>query len=323
MTAGFVDPVRIGILGAAKIAPRVVVEPAATRGDVIVQAVAARDRSRAERFASMHNIGCVAEDYEALVSRDDIDLVYIALPIGAHAEWTERALSHGKAVLCEKSLALDAQQARTMVDAAKSAGLPLIEAFHYRFHAIIARALFIIESGELGTVESAEASFHYPIPKSRDEIRWRPDQGGGVLGDLGCYPVHALRTLLGTEPDLEAAQVHIEDGVDAACSAKLRFGSVPATISTSMIDETPAASLAIRGSEGTLRIDNYIAPQAGFHFEVQRGDMVRDELLEAPPTYTAQMDHVIDVMRGRAAPLTGGTDAIANLMVLDAIRAWR
>src|SRR5258708_35099552 len=99
---------RIGILGAAKIAPNAVLAPARDNPEVEVVAVAARDPERAKDYAQKNAIPHVAADYAALIARDDVDLVYVALPAAMHAEWSIKALQAGKAVLCEKPFAMSA-----------------------------------------------------------------------------------------------------------------------------------------------------------------------------------------------------------------------
>ena len=215
---------RIGLLGASRIAPGAVIEPAAKRDDVTITAVAARDPARAAEYARTHGIGAVAGDYAALIARDDVDMVYNGLPPSGHLEWTLRALDAGKAVLCEKPFAMNAGEARTMVDAAAKAGLPLIEAFHYRYHPVMRQAVDMVRSGALGTLHRGYAMFDAPIRKTADELRWRRDLGGGALMDVACYPIHALRTLFGEEPKVREARGVFEDGVDAKMNAALIFG---------------------------------------------------------------------------------------------------
>jgi predicted dehydrogenase len=315
-------PLRIGLLGASRIAPKVAIEPAAARDDVTVTAVAARDPARAGAFAETHGIAGVAANYAALIARDDVDMVYNGLPIAAHAEWTTRALEAGKPVLCEKALALNADEARAMVATAERTGLQLIEAFHYRYHGVIRRAEAVMRSGELGRLTGVQAAFNVTIAHNPDEIRWRADQGGGALGDLGCYPAHALRTLVGAEPEVVAASADVRHGVDAATSATLRFpGGIAGTLSCSMVEDRFVAEVVIDGEHGRLRIINFVAPQMGCRFTVEIGESVRTEPTEGPSTYAAQMDHVVDVMNGRFPALTGGADAIANMVLMDAIRA--
>ena len=314
-------PIRIGILGAAKIAPGAVIKPAAKRDDVVIACVAARDPARARAYADEHGIADVAEDYAALVARDDLDLIYNALPPAGHPEWTIRALEAGKAVLCEKPFARNAALARTMTEAAERTGRTLIEAFHYRYHAVIRRAEAIVRSGELGEITGAEATFQVPIPFRDGELRWIDAQGGGALMDLGCYPIHALRTLIGAEPQVVSASAVLERGVDEETRAMLRFGDLPADLYTAMNGTTRAAVVTLTGTRGQLEITNFVAPQIGCAFTVTVDGVTRQEDTAGPTTYEAQLAHVVDVLVNGATPLTGGADAVANMAVIDAVRA--
>jgi predicted dehydrogenase len=183
------------------------------------------------------------------------------------------------------------------------------------------RAEAIMASGELGALVRADATFDGLIPYDANEIRWRADQGGGALGDLGSYPSHALRTLVG-EPEVVSAAIEMREGVDATTSAELRFaGGAPGSLRCSMVAERFDATLTIEGERGRMSIRNYLAPQAGCSFRVTIGEEARSEPTEGPSTYAAQLEHLVQVMRHGATPLTGGADAIANLALMDAIRA--
>src|SRR4051794_21610815 len=157
-------PIRIGILGAAKIAPNAVIKPAKENPEFEVIAVGARDISRAKAYAEEHGIPNVAGSYEELVRRDDVDLVYNALPPSLHAEWSIAALEAKKPVLCEKPFTRNAKEARQLIGVAEATGVVLIEAFHNRFHNVLKRAHAITASGELGKIKRAEAVFDVPIP---------------------------------------------------------------------------------------------------------------------------------------------------------------
>ena len=316
-------PIRVGVLGAARIAPRALFEPARARDDVVIASVAARDPARAGAYAALHGIESADEDYAALVLRDDLDLIYVALPPAGHAEWTIRALEAGKAVLCEKPFARSAAEARTMVDAARRTGGHLIEAFHYRFHPIIRRAEAILAEGLLGRLTCGEARLDYPIPRAPGELRWSAEQGGGALMDLGCYPLHLLRTLLRAEPEVTAATAMQIDGVDAETDATLMFpGGVTGQIGASMTAERPNARAVITGERGRLTISNFIAPQNGCQFVLEVDGRSQVLATDGPSTYQAQLDHVVQVLRGGvSAALTGGHDAVANMAAIDAIRS--
>lgn len=312
--------IRVGILGAAKIAPSAIIAPARKRSDVCVRYVAARDPARAARFAHEHGLVSLPS-YHELVQREDIDLVYVALPPAAHAHWSMRALAAGKAVLCEKPFALNAREASEMVAAARAARRPLMEAFHYVHHEAMRKAADIVDSGALGTLTDARAEFCARIAQSPEELRWSAAQGGGAIMDLGCYPLHALRTLLRAEPDVRSAAATFALEVDAETSAVLQFpGGILARIDCSMISPEVRWSLQITGRRGALTLSNYVVPQLGCVLSTRVGEDSRETVIGGPTTYEAQLGHVVNVMKLGHEPRTGGADAIANMTVIDSIR---
>ena len=314
--------VRVGILGAAKIAPKAVLVPAKDNPEFKIVAVASRDKERAKAYAAANNIPFVSDGYSELVGRDDVDLVYNALPPAGHMAWSIAALKAGKAVLCEKPFAITTAQARNMVAAAETAKRPLIEAFHNRFHRVMRRAAEIVASGELGWLVEAEAVFDTPIPYRPNELRWTVAQGGGALMDLGCYCLHALRTLTASEPKITGANCTVAHGVDETTIADLLFSNgMTAKLHTSMNAPAFKATLWLKGENGRLEISNYLAPQMGCRFTVEAGGKTREEPTGGPSTYEAQLAHVGDVLLRGAKPLTGGADAIANMACIEAIYA--
>ena len=179
--------------------------PARRVPGVEVVAVAARDAARASAFAARHRIPRVHSTYEALLADPEIEAIYNPLPNSLHAPWTIRALESGKHVLCEKPFAATVAEAEAMADAAARSGRDLMEAFHYRYHALFARMRALLRAGEIGTVQRLEAWFFIPLLK-RNDIRWRADLAGGALMDTGCYTVHLLRHLAEAEPGVVSAR---------------------------------------------------------------------------------------------------------------------
>jgi predicted dehydrogenase len=187
---------RIGVLGAARIAPSALIAPALRTGGVVVAAVAARDPARARAFAAKRGIERVLDSYEALVRDSELDAIYNPLPNGLHARWTEQALAAGKHVLCEKPFAANATEARRVLASQRKAeaeagrALVVMEAFHYRYHPLMARVLEL--GAELGPLVWVEANMCFPLPRFGD-IRYQFDLAGGALMDAGCYALHFLR----------------------------------------------------------------------------------------------------------------------------------
>lgn len=312
---------RIGLIGAAHITPEAMIRPAAMRDDIEIVAVAARDPDRARAFADRYGIGAVEATYEALIGRDDIDLVYVATPPALHADHAIAALNAGKAVLCEKPLTTSPAEARAIVDAARQANRPMIEALHYRFHAAMRRVLEHVRQGDIGDVRSIEAVFHTRIERTPGELRWSAALGGGALMDLGCYAMHALRTVCGGEPTVVSADQQRIDGVDAWTSAKLSFpGGIAAALHCSMVSPRKAKTLRITGTAGVIDLSNFVVPHVGGELILDRaGVSVRRDFRGTPSTFEAQLDHVLAVMRGEAEPLTGGRDAIGNAVAMSNI----
>lgn len=317
------DPLRVGILGAARIAPMALLQPARRVGEATVVAVAARDAARARAFASRHGIPRVHAGYEALLADPDVEAVYNPLPNALHAPWTIRALEAGKHVLCEKPFAADAREAEAMAAAAARTGRVLMEAFHYRYHALYARMRGILDAGELGPVRHLEATFCIPILR-RDDIRWRADLAGGALMDTGCYTMSLLRHLAGAEPEVVSARaIWTGGGVDRWLTADLRFpGGRTARLTCALLSATLIrVSARVVGDAGTLGVINPIAPQFFHRLRVATTAGRRVERVAGEPTYDAQLRAFVAAVRDGASFPTDPPDAVANMRAIDAVYA--
>ena len=317
------DPLRIGILGAARIAPWALLHPVRRVGNAAVVAVAARDAARAQAFAGKHGIPRVHASYEALLADPEIEAIYNPLPNSLHAEWTIRALEAGKHVLCEKPFAANAAEAEAMAAAASRAGRTLMEAFHYRYHALFARMRSILDAGELGAVRHLEASLCIPILR-RDDIRWRRDLAGGAMMDTGCYTMSLLRHLTGAEPEVVSARaIWTTGGVDRWLTADLRFPDgrtgrlTCALLSATLI----RVSAGVVGDAGTLGVINWVAPQFYHRLRVRTTAGRRVERVAGEPTYDAQLRAFVAAVRDGAPFPTGPADAVANMRAIDAVYA--
>jgi predicted dehydrogenase len=312
-------PIRIGILGAADIAPEALVDPARSVEEVEISGVAARDPKRAKQFAADHGIPRVFDSYEALLADPDIDLVYNPTPNGLHGRWTVAAVQAGKHVLCEKPFTANATEAREVADAIARTDRIVIEAFHYRYHPLIVRALEITRSGELGKLVSIEAGFG---GKGRplDDIRWSLPLAGGALMDVGCYPVHLVRTLIGSQPTVLSASADMsETGVDADMTIDLQFpDGITGRVRTSMQSPTQFIYATVTGEDGVLEIENPFIPMKGNSLTVRSGSDVRTETTTTEPSYLFQLRAVTDVLLRGAPVITDTADAIANMDVIDA-----
>jgi predicted dehydrogenase len=316
-----VSTIRIGILGAARIAPGAVIKPAGRSTEAEVVAVAARDRSRADAFASKHQIPRVCASYDALVADPDIDAIYNPLPNGLHAEWTIAALEAGKHVLCEKPFTANADEAEAVAAVATRTGQVVMEAFHYRYHPLAHRMREIVESGELGKIRRVETALCFPLPKFSD-IRYQYDLAGGATMDVGTYTVHMARLLACEEPEIVSAEakLHTPD-VDRAMRAEMSFpGGHTGRITCSMWSRWIIQTYArVIGDRGQMFVINPTSPQLWHHLRVKADGSTRTERFTRRPTYEFQLDaFCAAVLRGEPT-FTPPADSIANMRVLDAI----
>lgn len=311
--------IHFGTLGTANITPRALIYPCMDEPRARVYAVAARDRGRAEAFAYHHRIPKVLDSYSDLVQYDRIDAVYNPLHIAAHEEWTIKALQAGKHVLCEKSFALNAQQAERMARSADEAGLVLMDGFHYRYHPIFLRAKEIYQSGVLGEIRRIDAAFHIPVTDT-DGIRMRYELGGGVTMDIGCYPISWVRHISGLEPEQVAARA--EEGpthVDVMLTTTLKLpGGITATTSGDMRPQARfKAYLEVTGSAGKMYVHNPLSPQTGNRIELTIDGEATVERFPRRPTFGYQLDAFLDAIEHGTDLYTDAWDGVAQMAVID------
>jgi predicted dehydrogenase len=313
--------VRIGVLGAARIAPAALVRPARVVPGVEVAAIAARERDRADGFARKHGIPTVHDTYPDLIADPTLDAVYIPLPNGRHATWTLAAIKAGRHVLCEKPFTANAAQAREVATACAGTSLVVMEAFHYRYHPLARRMQEVVHGGELGDIERVEASLCFPLPVFSD-IRYNFYLGGGALMDAGCYAVHCLRLLGPGEPQVTAATAvtfHRDRRIDRAMTAEFSFptgatGRIQASLWSSMLLRVQARVVGLRGR---MIVTNFVAPHFPHWFTVTVDGVRRRERLRGEASYTHQLRAFAAAVAGESTNLTPASDAVVTMSLID------
>jgi predicted dehydrogenase len=320
-------PLRIGVLGAAKITPKALLEPARTNPDVEVVAVAARDQDTAAAYAERYGIPRVLTDYDAVVGDDDLDAIYNPLPMAMHGRWTTAALEAGKHVLCEKPFTANGDEAAAVVEVAQRTGLVVMEAFHYRYHPLVERLLELLQRREIGELRSVESWFRARINRPGD-IRWNLELAGGSLMDIGTYPLHLMRTVAGEPEVVSAEAIERSPGVDQTIRAHLRFsdgpfhrGTAEGRLSSAMLSRRGRGSgLLLVGTQGTIRVDGFVQPTVHNRIEVvsRRGTSAKS-FPRTTTTYALQLEAFVRAVREGAPVPTDGPDAVAQMRAIDAI----
>lgn len=313
---------RIGILGAARVATYAMIAAARDVDGVEVIAVAARDPARAETYAADHGIPKIYADYQSLIEANDVDAVYNALPPNLHAKWSIAAVDAGKPVLCEKPFALSIADVEAMLAAETRTGRLIMEAQHTYYHPRHARIREIVQTGLLGKVRHILAQFDVPVPPTAGEIRWDGPVGGGALWDLGVYPVFWLRATMGEEPQLVSAAHRLNDkGADFWTDADFTFATgATGSISCSM-ERAFAAWLKVEGDEGTLFVNNPLSPPKEQTLTLDVAGQITEELFTGRPTYSFQLEAFRNAVLNAAPVRTRGADSLATVQLLQNIHA--
>lgn len=260
------ERIQWGIIGTGGIAGQFAAALAESE-DGVLAAVASRDRERAAAFAARHGEAGrpprIYDSTEALARDDAIDVVYVATPHHLHCEQSVRCLNAGRAVLCEKPLALNAVEARQMVGVARRQGRFLMEAMWSRYLPSWQAARRWIADGRIGTVRQISATFGFRMPFDATHRLFDPHAGGGSLLDVGVYPLSLTTWLLGLPDEVVTRAVLGASGVDEQAAWIMRYADgAMATHATSIQCDLPTTAL-ISGSHGSIRMPEqfYVAEE--------------------------------------------------------------
>ncbi len=245
---------RWGVLGPGQIADNFV-SALATRGTQTVTAVGSRAIDRAEAFAAKHGIEGAEGSAEALVARDDIDIVYVASPHTSHRALAELALHAGKHVLIEKPIATTAEDAEAIVSLARLQGLLAMEAMWTRYLPQSDVLHQLVDSGAIGDITFVAADFGFLLPPDVPGTHrlLNPAAGGGALLDAGVYPVSFVSSVLGAPTTVHATGTLASTGVDDHAHVVLPYDGAIGTATTSLRAALPVRA-TVAGTAGLIEI---------------------------------------------------------------------
>lgn len=222
--------------------------------DATLLGVASRNQASAERFGEQYNVPRRYDSYEALVQDPDIEVIYIGTPHPLHYENTLLCLNAGKHVLCEKPLAMNGQQVRTMIETARANNVFFMEAMWMWFIPAMRRAKALIEDGAIGTPHVLMADFGFATTFDPSHRHFDPLLGGGALLDIGIYPLALALYLFGKPRVVTGKAVLGRTGVDEVMTATLEYADGKmANLLATLRAYTPQEAV-IAGSKGNLRI---------------------------------------------------------------------
>jgi predicted dehydrogenase len=314
---------RIGILGAARIADDGIVGPARVLGHRLV-AVAARDRDRAEAFAADRGVERVHDSYADVINDPDVDLVYNALVNSLHARWNTAALRAGKHVLSEKPFASNASEAAAVREVARTAPGQIVEGFHYLHHPVNRRLRDLVTNGELGDLQRVDIALAIPAPPDGDP-RWSRELAGGATMDLGCYVINAARQVgrwIGTPPELVSAEATLRaPEVDASMRVELAYGGIPGHLHWDMDATDRTMTWTVTGARGTATSPAFAVPHLDNQLLITWAGESTTETLGTETSYTYQLAALAAALAGEQDFPIDVNDAVANAELIDAVYA--
>lgn len=288
-----------------------------------VQAVGSRSLDSSKAFAEKHGIPTSHGSYEDLVRDPDIDVIYIATPHPLHHANALLALNSGKHVLVEKAFAMNAREAREIVDLAASRGLVTLEAMWTRFLPHMIRIREIIAAGTIGEIRKVVASHNQSLPTDPAHRLNNPDLGGGALLDLGIYPISFAFDLLGTPSAIHASSSMTATGVDRQTAVIFEYDGGAQALVDCELDAASANRALVIGTRGWIDIQHTWYTPVPFTVHAVDGSVV--ERYEQPVTSRGMQFQAAEMERLVAAGETAGSilppsQSVAIMTAMDEIR---
>ncbi len=265
-------------------------------GDGELTAVASRSLDRANEFADEYNAEHRFGSYQELFESNTVDVLYIATPHTSHCDLTIEALNHGKAVLCEKPMGINADQVKMMIAAAKKNGIFLMEALWSRFNPSIVKVRELIAEGKIGDVAYLNANFgFYGLDRDEDGRLLNPDLAGGSLLDIGIYPIFLAYLILGKPDNIEAVSLFHKTGVEVQTSMIFEYPHAQATLASGLRSNMQMRA-EIAGSKGSAFLQDRWHETQGYSLEIE-GNMENFDLPTKGKGYSHEIEEVHDCLR--------------------------
>ena len=323
--------VKWGVLGTAGIAKSSTIPGMKQAKDVELYAVAGRDEAKAKKFKEDFGFEKYYVGYESLLNDPQVQAVYIPLPNHLHYEWTIKALEAGKHVLCEKPLALNAEQVKKMFEVAKQNGVFLMEAYAYLHNEYTASLVEDIKSGLIGNIDYIDTAFL--TQNYSENVRLYKEQGGGAVYDVGCYCTTMILTILNAFTDKGYATKFLkvmadaefnDKGSDELAQAMIRFeNGIRSTFNVGMnlgVDSDDRYDrLFIHGDKGYIRSDVEYNQAGNVTYRVVSGDKEITRGIQVSNNYKLESEQLTRAILGKEQPYITEEFSLANANLLGEV----
>ncbi len=326
------NKVKWGIAGTANIARWGMIPGMKQAENCELYAIAGRSLEKAESYKQTFGYEKAYGSYDELLDDPEVQAVYVPLPNDIHVKWVTEALKKGKHVLCEKPLALNADEAKLMYDTAKENGVILMEAYAYLHSPYVLSLKEDVKSGIIGDVDYVDTSF--VTQGYKEDFRLHKELGGGAFYDLGCYCTTMILSIIDSDPEMVKAVAEFSDlGVDLSTSAILRFkNGARAALQVGMILDMTSNSrydrLLIHGTKGSIRSSVEYNQEGDVSYKIftKDGEVIERKVF-VPNNYKLEVEQLGRCILEGEAPHITPEFSLKNTrlmdQVLDEIGFWK
>ena len=316
--------VRYGLLSTAQIGLNAHLPASRESKTSEIVSISSRTIEKARQIAQNHNIDRWYGSYTEQLMDPGIDAIINSLPNSMHCEWTVRAAEAGKHVLCEKPLAVSAEECQRMIDAANANNVVLVEAFTHRWNPHMRKARQLVSEGVIGEIQTVDSALCFNVIEPDGTIRFSEALAGGALWDAGSYAVYAVRFVMSAEPTHVIGYSHDSGnwGVDTTFSGTMKFNNGAIGNITTNMQQPFRCFITIHGSAGQIEIPNMFDDSGPIVIKRGDGRTSRDEqviAVPAPNRFVVQLDEFTQCVLTGEKPEFPAEDGLANTTVLEAL----
>ena len=325
--------IRWGVLGYARIAREAVIPAILRSNNSVFHAIASRDGTKLEACRQKFNCPNTHASYEALLRDPEVDAVYIPLPNSLHREWTIKAAEHGKHVLCEKPIGLNAAECREMMAVCAKNGVTFMEAFMYRYTDCTRKVIEVLRRGALGEIKFIYSAFRFLLANPVS-IKYQPALGGGSLYDVGCYPLNFVGMVVdelvriqssatgkpvasAPMPESVSVQCVKEGGVDVLFSALLKYPSGLIASINSGFNAQKQIESQIVGTKGVLQVPNTFLEEACNLTITVDGQVTQTIQVDNSDRYRLEVEDFADAILNKRPPFFSLNETLRNMELMD------
>ena len=317
------EKVKWGVMGTANIARWATIPGMKLAEHCELTAIAGRSLEKAEKFKSEYGFEKAYGTYEELVIDKDVQAVYIPLPNDIHLKWVKECLKAGKHVICEKPLALNADEATDMYATASECGVHLMEAYAYLHSPYVESLKQDVKSGIIGDIDYVESAF---ITQGyKEDFRLHKQYGGGAMYDLGCYCTTMILSLIDSDPVLVKADAEFSDlGVDLNTCGIIRFeNGARASFNVGMIFGEQSNSrfdrLYIHGSKGSIRSEVEYNQAGELTYRIFNSEGITERNVSVPQNYSLEIENMSRCILYGEKPHISPAFSIKNAELIDRV----